>query len=550
MTTAYDVRDFGALGVGGSTDGAGMQAAADAANAAGGGIVSLGDGDYGITTRLTPYPGVHWAGTWRRPYNGVGTKITWRGAAPVGSTQDLFRFVAPNSTGIWDMSFKGIAFNGGWNQVEGPNGLVSAAFEDCYFSGAVNAGIWARGSIEQIYGTRLTFQSGGNGNYGMYLGGGVGSPDAGRSYIDKSYFRDIECSGQSVNGVYFDCDTSTNIVWEGLRLIHIAQDAFVLAGGARYMTFINLNNEYNGYRGSASAGPTTGSITTGTPTLVVGSASGFVIDASGATFGSRVTVQGAGANGTDLYANVTNISGTTITLSANAGTTVAGADVTFNLYCDFKAKAGYTAATPAEVTFIDAAVGSNSPAFSALRYGMDASGFTGPVTFAGVTTQRPIYDPNRVVGLRGTGQVAVRHPNNYLADTFPTSSLGGDVPAFDARLVSPPGKNLLQVLIDSLKNGSGTYGSFDWRQYDSNRTLLAQLQGYAGANPGLFLRDGVRPGTGANVIFQGSGAPGLLDGNNPAVGSIYFRTDTPSTANQRIYICTVGGGSPTWVGIV
>lgn len=36
------------------------------------------------------------------------------------------------------------------------------------------------------------------------------------------------------------------------------------------------------------------------------------------------------------------------------------------------------------------------------------------------------------------------------------------------------------------------------------------------------------------------------------VGGLYFRTDTPSTSNQRIYICTVAGlaGAATWVGIL
>ena len=56
--------------------------------------------------------------------------------------------------------------------------------------------------------------------------------------------------------------------------------------------------------------------------------------------------------------------------------------------------------------------------------------------------------------------------------------------------------------------------------------------------------------TGGGFISQGSGAPVKPGGVNPVAGDIYFRTDTPSTVNQRIYICTVGGGSPTWVGIV
>lgn len=44
-------------------------------------------------------------------------------------------------------------------------------------------------------------------------------------------------------------------------------------------------------------------------------------------------------------------------------------------------------------------------------------------------------------------------------------------------------------------------------------------------------------------IYQGSGAPSNANGNN---GDFYFRTDTPGTANQRIYVKSAGA----WVGIL
>jgi hypothetical protein len=60
--------------------------------------------------------------------------------------------------------------------------------------------------------------------------------------------------------------------------------------------------------------------------------------------------------------------------------------------------------------------------------------------------------------------------------------------------------------------------------------------------------------------FYGSGAPSLTtvpDGGR--AGEFYFRSDTPGTANQRIYVCTVSGTTNattgvstlgTWVGIL
>lgn len=55
--------------------------------------------------------------------------------------------------------------------------------------------------------------------------------------------------------------------------------------------------------------------------------------------------------------------------------------------------------------------------------------------------------------------------------------------------------------------------------------------------------------TGGGFITQGSGAPSRPGGLNPVAGDIYFRTDTPAIAAQRVYVCTVGGGIPTWLGI-
>lgn len=59
---------------------------------------------------------------------------------------------------------------------------------------------------------------------------------------------------------------------------------------------------------------------------------------------------------------------------------------------------------------------------------------------------------------------------------------------------------------------------------------------------------GIQPGTPAGAaqagnLFQGSGAPSNSNGNN---GDYYFRTDTPGTANQRLYVKSAG----SWTGIV
>lgn len=47
----------------------------------------------------------------------------------------------------------------------------------------------------------------------------------------------------------------------------------------------------------------------------------------------------------------------------------------------------------------------------------------------------------------------------------------------------------------------------------------------------------------SGAVYQGSGAPSNSNGNN---GDVYFRTDTPGTANQRLYVKAAGA----WTGIL
>lgn len=50
-------------------------------------------------------------------------------------------------------------------------------------------------------------------------------------------------------------------------------------------------------------------------------------------------------------------------------------------------------------------------------------------------------------------------------------------------------------------------------------------------------------------IWGGTGAPSASTVGTGRLGDIYLRRDTPSTANQRYYVCTVAGTPGTWQGI-
>lgn len=50
-------------------------------------------------------------------------------------------------------------------------------------------------------------------------------------------------------------------------------------------------------------------------------------------------------------------------------------------------------------------------------------------------------------------------------------------------------------------------------------------------------------------IWGGASAPTASTVGTAIVGDWYFRSDTPNTANQRVYICTVAGAPGTWTAV-
>jgi hypothetical protein len=61
--------------------------------------------------------------------------------------------------------------------------------------------------------------------------------------------------------------------------------------------------------------------------------------------------------------------------------------------------------------------------------------------------------------------------------------------------------------------------------------------------PCLELPDGVLAGL---RVWSGTGTPSSTTVGDARVGDWYLRRDTPSTSNQRLYVCTVAGSPGTW----
>jgi hypothetical protein len=172
----------------------------------------------------------------------------------------------------------------------------------------------------------------------------------------------------------------------------------------------------------------------------------------------------------------------------------------------------------------------------------------------------------------------------WLQQNLPLSAVQGKWVTVLARVYvpngAPAGAGVVALydgtLYSNVSNGSGGYtgGAFRWvvasYKFPSNAaTARVYLYADSGANNGTATFDsvsvvvgdlplawpgartgGVRPGRlnsagliSSATLYSGTGVPSNSYGLD---GDFYFRTDTPGTANQRLYVKSAGA----WVGVL
>lgn len=154
-----------------------------------------------------------------------------------------------------------------------------------------------------------------------------------------------------------------------------------------------------------------------------------------------------------------------------------------------------------------------------------------------------------IIGTNQTTPGAATAPSTLLTDTTTTTGLlikqGAGAPATQVpiRVIDTNGTTKLwevtnagHVACYGMRMGA-TIGVFN-----SGVFLNGQ-----GSIPCLQLPDGTS--TNGIKIYMGSGVPSGTTVNAGRVGDMYLRIDTPSTSNQRIYMCTAAGSPGTWSGI-
>lgn len=199
--------------------------------------------------------------------------------------------------------------------------------------------------------------------------------------------------------------------------------------------------------------------------------------------------------------------------------------------------------------FGEASVGENSNGYPAVTFGSDLiMGYLSAATTAGatsITTDKPIPNGSSVrIGVVPTQDVVTSSAASTGTGPYTTTvpALTYAHAAGDAVDSTPPAAAKTNMSLNphngqfSLPNlpvliapGSKLYlGS----QLD---TFIERSNGVTRTNGGLRIQLGT-------TITSGSGAPTA----SGTAGDIYIRTDTPTVANQRIYMCA---GTTTWNGI-
>jgi len=325
------------------------------------------------------------------------------------------------------------------------------------------------------------------------------------------------------------------------------------------MTFIDYIAENNGLNGKDDT--TTGTISSGTNSLVVADVTGFAIS-------DPITVLGADTSGVDLETTISNIAGTTFTLTDNASTSVTNAQCTNRSYDEISLEpvAGLGAASG--LTLIGSFPGSGNTS-GKIRYAINNSplwGSVGPcssiilIGCMGATgsTAPPVYDPYRRVMSLGSS-VPIRQPTistvyeRFHMPIFPPWAQHGTTHGESQRttIPSPQGKDLWLGLADSNGNGTGTFGNVDVYLSAASLTRILSLNGTTKklALSGLLLPGNFSGGTGDTIS---EGTPGIIYGNAAPTAGTWVKGDIVYNANPSVgqpigWTCTVAGTPGTWV---
>ena len=506
-----NVRDYGAKGDGTTDDTAAIQAAINAAVAANGGQVFFPTGIYLVTTlSMKPYVTLQGAGS----QSSNATKLSI-----LKGTGGSDMVTLPTTGDYFFMRFADLTFIGGKNQIVSSNITTAVTIEHCVFSSASEAAIRiSAGSIEEWRVSNVYCQG------GQWFFKHDNVLVMGSNYLDKTTFENVLTGGQTDSAYKIEVLFSNTVTWINPILNTAQHHGLYADGGIRQWVFINANTEGNG-----GAGKKNRTTLTNNP-LTVGATSCVLASATGWANGDTITIQGAGAGGADLTVGGSGatLTGSTFDWSSAAintatSTQVAtGTAVTNAVYDDFYFN--HTIATPGDCTFIGGTFGGEGSG-GHLRYAININANTFSLVGVSAAGGIPVYDAGQSSLVMG-GELDFRMPATITSDSLRETLIAsaGNTPFIRTQIPSPPGKNIVLSLRDSLDNGTGTYGQLELRRFDSNRTrvFLVPAKGPVSSKNGF-----------TQLYLSGAGKTTVVDGDfeaTPSDGTIAIHRDT--TANK------------------
>jgi hypothetical protein len=447
-----------------------------------------------------------------------------------------------NNLDILGNSFEGLWLVGGYDQISAKNGGVWCTLNNITFASPSRSALYFAGFVQQWFAQNIEMTAGPFGF--LYGGAGVSLVN---NLFDKNRFYNIYFNGQNINGLNIVLQDTTAIGgnpgngqasnWINVTANYCAQEGMVFGGGLSDLSIIGYNNESNGYSNTTATPPTTGSITSGTNSLVVASATGLAV-------GQTLTVQGAGLYGNDLISAIDVIAGTTITLRNNASTTVTAKEVVNYLFDDVALKPNLANVSPANFGFYGCTLGLPS-SVGANRYGLGA--VSQLHTISSCKGGRPAALLGTIIG---DSILPIRQPvnafNNFNFNNAAT------VDARQSQFVSPPGTDLVLGLQAQNAGTATGFGQWQGIVANSNRTKVWSIDGTSGVASfsALAPGNGYAVGTtAAQRIFYSSGIPsGTVPWSTSAwiVGDRAFNS-APVIGSPKGWLCTVAGTPGTWV---
>lgn len=488
-------------------------------------------------------------------YEGSGTGLDDGGGTVIDGTAgcDSFRLREKLSGGSYDIGpyvIRNMTFLHGQNQLVARDHNTFVQLENIFFNTPTNAGLLMQGCHEEWFLQNITWQAGVHAwQYEHVL---IDNSTCSWNYIDKTICQNCYAGGTSGGGFYWEIDYGGSLLFPNLILVNNTGNSFYLDGALNSVQIFNINTEGGNYGGKTN--DTTGDVDLGDPDCIDGIAS-----MTGFATGDVVTLRGAGNQGKDFTATVTDTAcngASSLLVDDDAETAVTGEILTNRKYDDIQVvntlgrctggayRTSCTEDSDCTPNTCDKQGGSSNWTIVGGNIGSTKTRYSvnglNNVTFIGTTASRVAYDSAQTMSSVG-GTMSLRTPTGNQIDQFNRTVLSGATGVTDetefSLIHSPPGKDIRLVLRDADLSSTGEdYELVAVYRYDQNKTKIWHVDGGESIAGDTLFGDCY-----TRAAFSSGGATLANIDKNPGAGTMIYCSDCTPASDP----CS-GSGSGTW----